>query len=202
METMDTRRRLIEAALKVIERDGSAGFSTRAVCDIAHVRAPALYHHFGSADGLLSAAVAEAFEQFLHNKTAPIRSPDPVESLSEGWDDYVRFAAERPRLYATMMARVLSGARIASVDRSFAALAQDIREIAVAGRLAIPEDAAAQVAWASANAAAMLYVTTALQITEHLHAPDPAVLRGIRDRAIDAICLPPEAAQGASATRT
>jgi hypothetical protein len=33
----------------------------------------------------------------------------------EGWDDYVRFSAERPRLYAAMMARVLRGAAIPAV---------------------------------------------------------------------------------------
>lgn len=188
---MDTRRQLIKAALEVIDRHGSSGFSTRAVCEIVNVRAPALYHHFGSADGLLSAAVAEAFEQFLQRKTTAVRSSDPEESLREGWDDYVSFAAERPRLYAAMMARVLSGARVAAADESFAALARDIRKIAAANRLAIPEDDAAQVAWSSANAAALLYVTVALEVTDHLRPPDPAVVQGIRDRAIEAICIAP-----------
>ncbi len=56
---MDTRETLVAAALKILEREGAAQFSTRAVCSIAKVTAPTLYHHFGSADGLLSAAVEE-----------------------------------------------------------------------------------------------------------------------------------------------
>ena len=190
MKVVSTRSRLIEAALEVIERDGSAGFSTRAVCAIVNVGAPALYHHFGSADGLLSAAVAEAFERFLQNKSATKQSSDAEESLREGWDDYVRFAADHPRLYAAMLARVLQGVRIAAADQSFAVLAQDIQKIAAAGRLALPEDAAAQVVWASANAAAMLYATAALEVSEHLHEPDAAVIATIRDQAIDTICTP------------
>lgn len=188
---MDTRRLLVAAALEVLEREGSAGFSTRAVCAIVNVSAPTLYHHFGSADGLLSAAIAEAFDQFLQSKTAAIQSSDPEESLREGWDDYVRFAAERPRLYAAMMARLLNGVRIAAADQSFALLAQQIRGIAAAGRLAMPEDAAAQLAWASVNSVALLYVTAALEVSGHLRQPDPALVGGIRDRVIADICTVP-----------
>jgi AcrR family transcriptional regulator len=54
---MSTRTILISAALAVLEQDGETRFSTRSVCAIAKVSAPTLYHHFGNADGLLSAAL-------------------------------------------------------------------------------------------------------------------------------------------------
>ncbi len=47
-----------------------------------------------------------------------MRSPDPIAALRAGWDNYVRFAAERPRLYAAMMARILQGADIPAADAS------------------------------------------------------------------------------------
>src|ERR1700678_1468728 len=109
---MDTRKTLVAAALKILEQEGAAQFSTRAVCAIANVTAPTLYHHFGSADGLLSAAIAEAFAQFLASKQAEASSADPAVALRQGWDNCVRFAAERPRLYAAMLVRVLQGASI------------------------------------------------------------------------------------------
>jgi len=56
--------------------------------------------------------MAEAFEQFLASKKAAIQSSDPVLALREGRDDHVRFAAQRPRLYAAMMARALQDANI------------------------------------------------------------------------------------------
>ena len=61
---MHARATLLASALEVLEHRGEAGFSTRAVCAMAGVTAPTLYHHFGSADGLLSAAITEAFAQF------------------------------------------------------------------------------------------------------------------------------------------
>ncbi len=113
---MDTRETLVAAALAILEEEGAAQFSTRAVCAIANVTAPTLYHHFGSADGLLSAAVAEAFRQFLENKKLAKHSSNPAIALRQGWDNYVRFAAERPRLYAAMIGRVLLGATIPAAD--------------------------------------------------------------------------------------
>src|ERR1700679_2961038 len=104
---MDTRASLLTAALKVLEDEGEAQFSTRAVCALAHVTAPTLYHHYGSADGLLSAAMTAAFAQFLASKKAAVQSSDPVTALREGWDDSSRFAAGGPRLYAPSVGRVL-----------------------------------------------------------------------------------------------
>jgi AcrR family transcriptional regulator len=185
---MDTRDTLVAAALTALEQDGAEKFSTRAVCSIANVTAPTLYHHFGSADGLLSAALEEAFRQFLESKKAAIQSSDPVLALEEGWNDYVRFAAERPRLYAAMMARLLQGADIPAAGQAYALLIERIEAIAAAGRLAMAVNDAAQTAWASANAASLLHVTAVLQATAGMQPPDPAVIDGVRDRAMTAIC--------------
>ncbi|HMN85966.1 MAG TPA: helix-turn-helix domain-containing protein [Bauldia sp.] len=185
---MDTKATLIAAALTLIEEEGEAQFSTRAVCAAADVKAPTLYHHFGSADGLLSAAIAEAFAEFLRGKRTAVRSDDPVTALAEGWDNYVRFAAARPRLYAAMMARVMLGADIPAAREGQALLAQRIAAIAPAGRLAMPPAEAARVAWASANAAAMLFVAAVLQSAMGTGPPDEATVLSLRDGAIRTIC--------------
>ena len=181
---MDTRDTLLAAALKVLEDEGEAQFSTRSVCAIAKVTAPTLYHHYGSADGLLSAALAEAFAQFLESKRAAIQSPDPVMALREGWDDYVRFAAARPRLYAAMMSRVLDGAEIPAATQAFALLIERIAAIAAEGRLAPTVEVAADLMWASANAASLLHVTARLRKTVP---PASAVLEQIRENALRSI---------------
>lgn len=185
---MDTKTALVAAALTLIEREGEAHFSTRAVCDIAKVKAPTLYHHFRSADGLLSAAITEAFAQFLSSKKAAIRSPDPVAALIEGWDNYVEFAAARPRLYAAMMARFLSGADLPAAREGQAMLRHRIALIEASGRLAIAPDAAVQVIWASVNSAAMLFLSAVLQPGAGMEPPDPAIVAGLRDAAMRAIC--------------
>jgi AcrR family transcriptional regulator len=181
---MDTRATLLTAALKVLEDEGEAQFSTRAVCSLANVTAPTLYHHYGSADGLLSAAMTEAFSQFLQSKKTAVQSPDPVKALREGWDDYVRFAAARPRLYAAMMSRVLNGAQIPAAEQAFALLIERITAIAADGRLALAVPGAADLLWASANAASLLYVTAQLRRTA---TPSAVVLKGIRENAMQAI---------------
>jgi len=181
---MDTRATLLTAALQVLEDEGEAQFSTRAVCALAKVTAPTLYHHYGSVDGLLSAAMTEAFSQFLQSKKAAVISPHPVTALREGWDDYVRFAAARPRLYAAMMSRVLSGAQIPAAEEAFALLIQRIAAIAKDGRLALAVAAAADLLWASANAASLLYVTAQLRKTAM---PTRLVLKNIRENAMQAI---------------
>ena len=184
---MNTRDILLDAALKVLEEDGEAQFSTRKVCAIANVTAPTLYHHYGSADGLLSAAMAEAFGQFLESKKAVVRSADPVVVLREGWNDYVRFAATRPRLYAAMMSRVLDGADIPAAEQAFALLLARIAAIAAKGRLRPTVAAAADLMWASANAASMLHVTARLRKGAP---PTSAVLEQIREGALRSILKP------------
>jgi len=181
---MDTRSTLLNAALKVLEEEGEAQFSTRSVCAIANVTAPTLYHHYGSADGLLSAAMAEAFAQFLESKKAAVKSTDPVIALCEGWDDYVRFAAARPRLYAAMISRVLAGAQIPAAEQAFALLIERIAAIAAKGRLALTVEASADLVWSSANAASLLHLTAQIRKTSP---PTSAVLEQIRENAMRAI---------------
>lgn len=181
---MNTHDTLLNAALQVLEEEGEAQFSTRSVCAIAKVTAPTLYHHFGSADGLLSAAITEAFAQFLESKKTAVQSADPVIALREGWDDYVRFAAARPRLYAVMMSRVLDDAEIPAAEQAFALLIQRIAAIAAEGRIATTVEVAADLMWASANAASLLHVTARLR---KVAPPTSAVLEQIREGALRSI---------------
>lgn len=184
---MDTRDTLLNAALATLEDGGEAQFSTRAVCAAAGVTAPTLYHHFGNADGLLSAAMTTAFEQFLASKLAASTSTDPVTALREGCDDYVRFAAERPKLYAAMLGRVLQGATIPAAEAAFAHMIDQLRAIDAEGRLAVPAAAAADLVWASVNAAAQLFVTARFR---RAAPPDPAIILSLREQAMRSILAP------------
>ena len=181
---MSTREIVLKAALKVLQEDGEAKFSTRAVCAIARVTAPTLYHHFGNADGLLSAAIDEAFTQFIASKEAATQSLDPVVALSEGWDDYVRFAADRPRLYAAMLSRILAGAEIPAAKQAFALLIQRLVAIQNAGCLKVNVEVAADLIWASANAASLLHVTAQRRKTKP---PGPEILEQMRESTMNSI---------------
>lgn len=184
---MDTKTRLTRIALAVIEAEGLAGFSTRAVCDRADVTAPTLYHHFGDADGLVSAAVSLGYEQFLERKKAQARTRDPVADVMAGWDDYVAFAQERPRLYAAMTARVMEGRRIAAARESRLHLEAKLQRLAEARPLALSTCALADVMWASAHAAALLHVASAPR------APSPEAIAALREAAHTALTRLPVA---------
>jgi AcrR family transcriptional regulator len=157
------------------------------VLAIANVSAPTLYHHFGNADGLLSAALAEAFSQFLQSKQAAEQAADPIATLINGWNDYVRFAAARPRLYAAMLSRVLQGGQIPAAEQAFHLLREQLRAVDRQGRLAMEVEAAADRMWVSANAASLLHVTARLR-----KAPPPSeeVLTDLRESALEAILSP------------
>lgn len=178
---MSTRDTILAAALKLLEEGGAAQFSTRTVCAMANVTAPTLYHHFGSADGLLSAATAEVFRQFLASKRAAIQSPDPATALREGWDDYVRFASARPKLYVAMMGRMLEGAHIEAAEPGSATLRALVEALAAQGRLTLAVDAATDLIWASANAASLLHATA---LTRKAPAPSPETIVAIREAAM------------------
>lgn len=184
---MNARDTLILAALKVLEEGGEATFSTRAVLSIANLTAPTLYHHFGNADGLLSAAMTEAFEQFLKRKHAAEQGGDPLEDLANGWNDYVLFAAERPRLYAAMLGRVLAGADIPAARQGFELLRSQLRKLEAEGRLAGDVESAADRMWASVNSASLLFVTANLRGSK---GPSGQVLESIRANALKAIIRP------------
>ncbi len=154
---MTARENLLAHALAVLESDGPDGLTTRAVCSRAGVTAPTLYHHFGSADGLVSAAVEAGLQAFLRRKRNLPTSGDPGADLMSGWDDYVSFAAESPRLYCALMARVLAGADLPAARAARENLVERVERTDAAGRLAIPAAAAADLLWSTAHAAALLH---------------------------------------------
>jgi hypothetical protein len=93
----------------------------------------------------------------------------------------------RPRLYAVMMSRVLSDAEIPAAEQAFALLIQRIAAIAAEGRLRLTVEVAADLMWASANAASLLHVTARLR---KVVPPTSEVLEQIREEAIRSILNP------------
>ncbi len=59
-----TRARLLRAAVCVFDRKGYAAASVREIVEIAGVTKPALYYHFGSKEGVLTAVLEEAARAF------------------------------------------------------------------------------------------------------------------------------------------
>lgn len=59
-----TRSRLIRSAVQVFDKKGYDAASVREIVELAGVTKPALYYHFGSKEGLLTAILTEGAREF------------------------------------------------------------------------------------------------------------------------------------------
>jgi AcrR family transcriptional regulator len=97
------RDALLEAAERVLERDGLAGLTLRAVAREAGVSHAAPTHHFGDLTGLVSELAAIGFRQFsAAMAAAAIASDLPAEKPLARAHAYVSYARAHPGLYGLM----------------------------------------------------------------------------------------------------
>src|SRR5690242_15257758 len=121
------RDALLEAAERVLERDGLAGLTLRAVAREAGVSHAAPTHHFGDLTGLLSELAAIGFRRF-HAAMSAARTAgaDPIARRMAPAKAYVGYAQAHPGMYSLMFrAERLDYSRPAlheAADASFAGL--------------------------------------------------------------------------------
>ncbi|MBP1886049.1 TetR/AcrR family transcriptional regulator [Sinorhizobium mexicanum] len=96
----DLRSALIEAGLVLLEREGPAGVSLRAVARQAGVSQAAPYAHFAGKRELMSAIAAVGFSR-LRDMIAPLAS-DPASGIGDLGVAYIDFAKANPGLYTLM----------------------------------------------------------------------------------------------------
>jgi len=97
------RDALLEAAERVLERDGLAGLTLRAVAREAGVSHAAPTHHFGDLTGLLSELAAIGFRQFNAAMVAAgATCTSPNEKGMTRVKAYVAFAQAHPGIYGLM----------------------------------------------------------------------------------------------------
>jgi AcrR family transcriptional regulator len=94
---------LLEAAERVLERDGIAGLTLRAVAREAGVSHAAPTHHFGDLTGLVSELAAIGFRQFdAAMSAAGAASASPMEKAMARAKAYVAYAQANPGMYGLM----------------------------------------------------------------------------------------------------
>jgi AcrR family transcriptional regulator len=94
---------LLEAAERVLERDGLAGLTLRAVAREAGVSHAAPTHHFGDLTGLLSELAAIGFQQFnTAMELAGSGGSSPIEKALARAKAYVGYAQAHPGMYGLM----------------------------------------------------------------------------------------------------
>ncbi|MCO1660104.1 TetR/AcrR family transcriptional regulator [Pseudonocardia humida] len=154
------RDRLLLACAELLDDAADPDVPTRAICELAGVQAPSLYHHFGSKQALLDAVVSHGFREFLAARAARPGPDDPIAAVRDGWDAHVRFGVEHPAFYAHIYGRVQRGRRCGVVGEVEAMILRTLEPAARAGRLTVPATAAAADILAASSGVTLALITT------------------------------------------
>jgi AcrR family transcriptional regulator len=99
----DLSRALVQAGRRILERDGPAALSLRAVAREAGVSPAAPYHHFKDKGELLAAVAGEGWDELgAAIGEAHRKAPNGHAALTEIGVAYVTFARAHPALYRIM----------------------------------------------------------------------------------------------------
>lgn len=166
------REALLQAAERVLERDGLAGLTLRAVAREAGVSHAAPTHHFGDLTGLLSELAAVGFRQFNAAMTASCdAATTPLEAALARPKAYVAYAQAHPGMYGIMFrSERLDYSRPSlheAAEASFAGLANAIgmmRQEQISGdALTLNQGAAIARAWSMVHGFTMLLLDGRLE---------------------------------------
>src|SRR3954469_8178650 len=170
------REALLQAAEKLLERDGLAGLTLRAVAREAGVSHAAPTHHFGDLSGLLSELAAIGFRHFNAAMAAADSSgPSPLDKAMARAKAYVAYARAHPGMYGLMFRTERLDITRASLHEaasaSFAGLAGAIgasrHEQIAAEALSLDQAAAIARAWSLVHGFTMLLLDG--RLTDILH---------------------------------
>jgi AcrR family transcriptional regulator len=98
----DLRAACLRAAIELLEEDGTAGLSLRAVARRAGVSPTAPYRHYADRDALLSAVAAEGYRDLATALISAHPSPSTPDDLAAVAVAYVRFALDHPAMFRAM----------------------------------------------------------------------------------------------------
>lgn len=107
-ESQATREKLIQAAQKIVDREGFQGLTTRQVARESGLNAAAVNYHFGSKENITLALWIEYFNN-LSEWLVDLGNMDksPEEKLRYFFEMYINFAFENTQLYQGMAAEIL-----------------------------------------------------------------------------------------------
>jgi len=164
---------LVDAAERVLVRDGLPGLTVRAVAAEAGVAPMGVYNRFGSKEALVAAVLVRGFDALRAAVTGDADA-DPLARLTASGRNYRRFALERPQHYGAMFgarpATAVDTAELAEHSAAaFGALVEHVRFAMAAGALRAGDPAeTAQVIWSAVHGA------VSLELAGAVLTPDPA----------------------------
>ncbi|MFI8351945.1 TetR/AcrR family transcriptional regulator [Streptomyces cyaneofuscatus] len=153
----DLRAACLRAARELLEEDGSAGLSLRAVARRAGVSATAPYRHYADREALVSAVAAEGYRELAGSLAQAHPAPSTPDELAAVAVAYVQFALDHPALFRAMFAEPCdptSAERVAATE----AISQYVRTIVGATFPDVDADALSTTVWALVHGLAFLHL--------------------------------------------
>jgi AcrR family transcriptional regulator len=103
--TPELRAKLLDSAVEVLGREGSAGFTTRRVARAADTSPPAVYELFGDRGGLIREVFFEGFRRLGARLATLEETADPRADLVAMTGAYRDFVRRNPELAQVMFSR-------------------------------------------------------------------------------------------------
>ncbi|WP_394831602.1 TetR/AcrR family transcriptional regulator [Pendulispora rubella] len=168
----DLRRALVDAAVRVVDKEGVEALSLVAIAKKAGVSSGAPYHHFQNREELLAAIATDGFGLLAASMKEDAEStvPRPGEKTGEArlrgiGRGYVRFALQHPGYFRIMFRpEVKSTIDRADVNEAFALLTDAIALAQTEGALP-PGDPRPLIllAWSTVHGASVLWLDGPLE---------------------------------------
>jgi AcrR family transcriptional regulator len=103
-------RALLDAALHIVQTQGTAALTLRAAARLAGVSQAAPYRHFANKEAMLGAVAEDGFRSLMAamRRAADAGGDGPLERLRGVGLGYVTFATEHPSHFRVMFAREMA----------------------------------------------------------------------------------------------
>ncbi|HEY3596938.1 MAG TPA: TetR/AcrR family transcriptional regulator [Paraburkholderia sp.] len=98
-EKQALRERILDAARRIVMREGFSALSMRKIADAIEYSPATLYLHFESRDEIARALCTEGYAQLLNTLEPLLPIADPAERLKAIWRAYVTFGVTHPETY-------------------------------------------------------------------------------------------------------
>jgi AcrR family transcriptional regulator len=168
-----TRNRLLRVAREILEKDGLAAVTLRAVGAAAGVSRGAPYRHFTDKSDLLAAVAAEALQTLTGAiDTAAPDAADPVTRMNHALRAYVDMALRSPELYSFTFSTDVAVAQSAELhDAGLGAYGALHRLVVGASKSDLPADRVTSALWATMHGSVMLVLAGHTEPDQHLDDP-------------------------------
>jgi AcrR family transcriptional regulator len=163
----------LRVAREIIEMDGLAAVTLRAVGAAAGVSRGAPYRHFTDKSDLLAAVAAQALQTLAATVDGAARdTTDPVTRIDQALRAYVEMALRSPELYSFTFSTDLRVAQSVGLhEAGLGAYGALHRLVIGANRSNLPADLVTSALWATMHGSVMLVLAGHTEPDQHLDDP-------------------------------